>query len=103
MTKVEALQGEPCPVRRGGHAACCLNYGKDHPQLLVFGGRSNDGKTLSDMWLLDVDTGKWTEVRVIPAECAQFGIENEQILWVYGRSKLDPVTDPTLLLWLAIG
>ncbi|XP_064393442.1 uncharacterized protein LOC135340942 isoform X2 [Halichondria panicea] len=52
--------GEPWPVGRSSHASCCLNYGQDHPQLLVYGGLGN--KTLGDMWILDVDTGKWTEV-----------------------------------------
>ncbi|XP_064393177.1 uncharacterized protein LOC135340747 isoform X2 [Halichondria panicea] len=62
VTKVKPVQGEPWPVRRSRHAACCLNYGQDHPQLLVHGGRDNDTKTLGDMWILDVDTAKWTEV-----------------------------------------
>ncbi len=57
------VQGEPWPVGRDDHAACCLNYGEDHPQLLVYGGRGNGNKTLGDMWILDVDTGKCTEVR----------------------------------------
>ena len=45
-----------------GHAACCINYGEQHPQLLVTGGRDKDGKTLRDAWLLDVDSGTWKEV-----------------------------------------
>ncbi len=53
------MEGEPWPVGRSLHAACCLNYGQDHPQLLVHGGVGNDKKTLG---ILDVDTGKWTEV-----------------------------------------
>ena len=59
---MERVQGEPLPVGRAGHSACCLNYGEDHPQLLVYGGLGNDNNTLGDMWILDVDTGKWTEV-----------------------------------------
>ena len=62
---MKPVQGEPWPVRRSRHAACCLNYGQDHPQLLVHGGRDNDTKTLGDMWILDVDTAKWTEVRMV--------------------------------------
>ena len=50
---------------RSLHAACCLNYGEDHPQLLVFGGMNNADKVLRDMWVFDVDTGQWTEVRVV--------------------------------------
>ena len=55
-------QGESCPNVRYGHAAVCLGYGGDHPQLLVTGG---DGiHILSDVWLLDVQSGRWREVRV---------------------------------------
>ena len=57
-------EGEPCPVARDGHAAVCLNYGGDHPQLLVTGGRGADGKVLNDAWMLDVQSGRWREVRV---------------------------------------
>ena len=59
------VEGGPWPVERWGHAACCLNYGQDHPQLLVHGGVDNDLKTLGDMLILDVDTVKWTEVSLV--------------------------------------
>ncbi len=62
---MKPVQGEPWPVERSGHAACCLNYGQDHPQLLVYGGLDNGNKTLGDMWILDVDTVKWTEVSLV--------------------------------------
>ncbi len=52
-------------MERSLHAACCLNYGQDHPQLLVYGGLCDDNKTLGDMWILDVDTGKWAEVSLV--------------------------------------
>ena len=65
------IQGESCPVRRYGHAAVCLGYGGDHPQLLVTGGY--DGTTsLSDVWLLDLQSGRWREVRV--NECVRLGM-----------------------------
>ena len=57
-------EGEPCPVARHGHAAVCLDYGGDHPQLLVIGGKGADSKVLSDVWVLDVQSGRWREVRV---------------------------------------
>ena len=58
-------QGESCPEKRHSHAAVCLGYGGDHPQLLVTGGDgSSFGDVLSDMWLLDVQSGRWREVRV---------------------------------------
>lgn len=49
------------PKARWYHAACCLNYGEEHPQLLVSGGeRSNE--VLQDCWILNVDSGNWEEV-----------------------------------------
>lgn len=52
----------PCPSRRDSHAAVCLDYGGDHPQLFIIGGIDNDKKALSDGWMLDVNSGKWREV-----------------------------------------
>ena len=48
---------------RTGHAACCLNYGEEHPQLLVSGGVDDNVNTLKDLWVLDVEAGTWREVR----------------------------------------
>ena len=48
---------------RSGHAAVCLWNGGDHPQLLVTGGRDENDKVLSDAWLLDLQAGRWREVR----------------------------------------
>ena len=56
-------QGESCPEGRESHAAVCLCYGGDHPQLLVTGG-FDGSSVLSDVWLLDVQSGRWREVRV---------------------------------------
>ena len=56
-------QGESSPKGRYGHAAVCLGYGGDHPQILVTGGWASFG-VLSDVWLLDVQSGRWREVRV---------------------------------------
>ena len=65
-------QGESCPEGRCLHGAVCLGYGGDHPQLLVTGGLGgidessidDNGVVLSDVWLLDVQSGRWREVRV---------------------------------------
>ncbi len=62
---MKPAQGEPRPVERRHHAACCLNYGQDYPHLLVYGGVGKDLKTLGDMWTLNVDTGKWTEASLV--------------------------------------
>ena len=56
-------QGESCPEGRYSHGAVCLGYGGDHPQLLVTGGSTSIGNVLSDVWLLDVQSGRWREVR----------------------------------------
>ena len=48
-------------MKRDSHAACCLNYGEEQPQLLVTGGVDENGDTLSDAWILDVNSGRWSE------------------------------------------
>ena len=56
-------QGESCPEGREDHAAVCLGYGGDHPQLLVTGGWRRDD-ILSDVGMFDVQSGRWREVSV---------------------------------------
>ena len=55
-------EGESWPVGRNRHAATCLGYGDD-PQLLVTGGTDKDNKVLDDSWILDLQAGRWREVR----------------------------------------
>ena len=50
---------------RSWHAACCLNYGNDEPVLLMTGGVDDNDNTLTDAWLLDVNSGRWREVREV--------------------------------------
>ena len=64
-TKLERPEGATWPVERSYHAATCLNYGDDHPQLLVTGGLDKKNKTISDGWVLDINTGRWREVREV--------------------------------------
>ena len=61
-TKLEKPGGASWPVERSAHAACCLNFGEEHPQLLVTGGVDKNGNTLQDAWVLDVNSGRWMEV-----------------------------------------
>ena len=61
-TKLERPKGALWPVERSSHAACCLNYGEEGPQLLVTGGKDKNGTTLQDAWILDVNSGRWTRV-----------------------------------------
>ena len=63
-TKLSKSGEEPWPEERSYHAACCLNYGQKHPQLLVIGGENKDAtETLRDVWILDVASWKWRKVR----------------------------------------
>ncbi|XP_064393408.1 uncharacterized protein LOC135340916 isoform X2 [Halichondria panicea] len=106
VTKVKPVQGEPWPVGRSVHAACCLNYDQDHPQLLVYGGRSSD-KTLGDMWTLYADTVKWTEVtpasmtpRLLHSITAtSLGPGLTEVLVFGGSRELlgDPIAETTIL------
>ena len=48
---------------RDYHAACCLNYGDKKPVLLMTGGVKDNDNTLKDAWLLEVNSGRWREVR----------------------------------------
>lgn len=59
---MEPCEGEPWPLGRAGHAACCLG---DHNHLLVTGGISGDGVTMVDIWLFNLTLRKWTEVRFV--------------------------------------
>ena len=62
---MEPAQGDQWPEARSDHSACTLNYGEEHPTVLVSGGEDIGFEELGDMWILDVDSGKWTEVRML--------------------------------------
>ena len=57
-------EGGSWPDERSAHAACCLNYGQQHPQVLVTGEMNTQGKVLGDAWVLDVDSGRLRKVRL---------------------------------------
>ena len=61
---MDIQEGESCPVGRSSHAAVCLGYGGDHPQLLITGGLGVGNKVLSDSWIFDLQSGRWREVSV---------------------------------------
>ena len=63
-TKLNKSGGGPWPEKRTGHAAVCLNYGQQYPQLLVTGGLDRQGKPLADVWILDIERGSWRKVRL---------------------------------------
>ena len=60
---MELDEGGPAPMGRMAHAAVCLGYGEDHPQLLVTGGTDKCGNTFHDVWILNLQSGRWREVR----------------------------------------
>ena len=62
---MEPVQGDQWPEARSDHSTCVLNYGEGPPIVLVSGGMGKGLKVLGDMWILDVDSGKWTEVRML--------------------------------------
>ena len=61
---MESGEGEPWPVGRIRHAACCLGYAGDHIHLLVTGGGGRNGKVLKDVWLFNLSLKKWKEVSI---------------------------------------
>ena len=62
---MEPCAGEPWPVERDYHAACCLGYAGDHIHLLATGGVDGKGKVLSDTWLFNLSLRKWKEVSIL--------------------------------------
>ena len=57
--------GEVWPVVTvGHHAACCLGFNTDHPQLLVSGGRTCRDKCLRDTWKYDLRNKQWEKVSI---------------------------------------
>ena len=55
------------PPGRSYHTACCiagLLTGQEYPLLMVVGG-IKEVDVLSDVWLLDVDKGVWSEVGML--------------------------------------
>ncbi len=63
FTKLVYADGAPQPSPRSSHAAVCLDYNTNNPQLLVIGG--SDLKAFSDVWCLDVPAQIWHQVYFI--------------------------------------
>ena len=49
-------------TRRTMHAAACIEHGGDRPQLVIIGGLCADDKVLNDVWIMDVQSGRWEKV-----------------------------------------
>ena len=63
-TKLNKSGDGPWPEEMADHAAVCLNYGQQYPQLLVTGGLDRQDKPLADVWILDIERGNWRKVRL---------------------------------------
>lgn len=63
MTEIKKRKGDNWPCGRDAHSACCLGFKTSHPQLLVVGGIDKFDKTLGDVWIFDLSSEKWREVR----------------------------------------
>ena len=44
---------------RNSHAAVCIEHG---PQLVISGGLDAGDKVLNDVWIMDVQSGRWKKV-----------------------------------------
>ena len=64
-SNISKSEGESWPEERSNHAACCLNYGQQYPQLLVTGGGNTENKPIADAWILDIERKHWRNVRLI--------------------------------------
>lgn len=58
----EANEKRPCA--RAGHSATVCPQSGDNGEsyMYVFGGRDNDDRKLFDLWRMDLNTDKWTQV-----------------------------------------
>ncbi len=60
---VTCKSSNQCPEGRTGHIATCLGYGGQHKYLLISGGCKSLSRILHDLWLLDLQSGLWEQVR----------------------------------------
>ena len=61
---VPHTEGDPCPVKRSFHAAVCVCYAGHKPQLIVTGGIDVDDDVLTDVWIMDIQSGRWKKVSI---------------------------------------
>lgn len=54
---------------RSHHAAVCIGYEGERPQLMVIGGLDEKYEVLNDCWMLDIVSGNWREVRWYFVSC----------------------------------
>ena len=54
--------GGDSPTSSTLHAAACIEHGGDRSQLVITGGRDAGNKVLNDVWIMDVQSGRWKKV-----------------------------------------
>ena len=54
--------GGDSPTSRTLHAAACIEHGGYRPQLVITGGRDAGNKVINDVWIMDVQSGRWKKV-----------------------------------------
>ena len=70
VSELKRKKGQPWPTGRDAHAACCLGFGSDNPQLLIIGGIDSYDKTIGDAWIFDFSSQTWRKVYTsIPLGC----------------------------------
>ena len=81
-TKVQIKVKKPAP--RNYHTTLCIEdpHTGHHPLLMVVGGNDN-GSILSDVWLLDVINGVWTEVYMCTFFCYYYMYMHISIFHMY--------------------
>ena len=47
---------------RSSPAAVCIEHGGDRTQLVIIGGLGASNKVLNDVWIMDVQSGRWKKV-----------------------------------------
>ena len=55
--KIEITGNKPCP--RSGHAACVINS-----KMYMFGGISEENARLNDLWVCNLETPQWEEIKI---------------------------------------
>ena len=54
--------GGDTPPTRTLHAAACIKHCGNRPQLVITGGLGAGDKVLNDVWIMDVQSGRWKKV-----------------------------------------
>ena len=84
---MEYPEGEPCPAGGYEHAAVCLGQGT-RPQLVVSGGGDGYRVLNDELWILDVESGRWKEVSLRIDVAHKFSIANHTCTYTWGSGTV---------------